>query len=202
MKKSIFLILFLISIALSLVNYNNSISQDNNEYVKQNEKKPHWVDFYQEKILITCSDNEVEVEGIYYLRNVTDGNLSMTILYPFPVDKYHPFPHKIEVEEFTFWQDSSNIYFNMSMDPHEKKSIKFHYRQKHYKKSAKYILSSTQQWQHAIQQAEFIISVPKSWNEVNISLQPDKVEIKKDIKIYYITKCNFFPNEDLVITWE
>jgi len=126
----------------------------------------------------------------------------MTILYPFPIDKYHPFPHEIKVENYTFWQDSSNIYFNMSMDPQEKKSITFHYRQKHFNKSAIYILSSTQQWKHAIQHAEFIISVPKSWNELKISLQPDKVEIKKDIKIYYISKYNFFPNEDLIITWE
>lgn len=162
---------------------------------------PRWVDFYRERITITCHEREVEIEGIYYFRNLTGGTITMTIQYPFPVDAQHPFPHEIAVENYSFRKDSLNIYLHMSMTPGEEKTIRFFYKQFHYNKSAKYILSSTQYWDNPIQQADFFISVPQAW-KTGISLVPSRTDVKEGRVIYYLSRQNFYPKEDLVITWQ
>lgn len=162
---------------------------------------PRWVDFYREGITITCHEREVEIEGIYYFRNLTGGTITMTIQYPFPVDAHHPFPHEIVVENYSFRKDSSSIYLDFSMNPREEKSIRIRYRQLHYNKSAKYILSSTQHWDYPIQQADFAVSAPQAW-KTGISLEPGRKDVKEGRVIYYISRRNFSPKEDLVIRWQ
>ncbi|MBC8182200.1 hypothetical protein H8E88_13900 [candidate division KSB1 bacterium] len=199
----IFAIIIAIILLCPIIFLNNNylFSEETTDVVK-NDSNSHKVDFYQEKISINCFHEHVEIEGTYFLENLTKANLSITFNYPFPMDDHHPFPYDIEVENHNFWKDSSSAYFNLSMLPNEKKSIIVRYKQRHYNKQITYILTTTQYWGRAIQKADFIITTPLDWKNVNISLKPDKEKMIKDKKVIYITKNDFLPNKDLIIKWQ
>lgn len=165
--------------------------------------RPDWVEFYKEKVPIVCFDDETQIDGTFYFRNVTKGELALTIQFPFPVDEYHPFPHEIVVEGYEHWGDESNIYWNMSFRPGEEKAFNVFYKQKALNKSAAYILTSVPEfWRTPIDTAQFVISVPIEWKKVRISSEPDKTEVRDGRRLYFITRSSFSPQENLVISWE
>jgi hypothetical protein len=65
----------------------------------------------------------------------------------------------------------------------------------------KYILITTQQWKHPLRKAEYIISLPAEFELQNISIAPDRSDSDSTHNIYYITKENFMPDTDLIVTW-
>jgi len=163
---------------------------------------PRWVDFYRERITITCHEKEVEIEGFYYFRNLTGGTITMTIQYPFPVDAHHLFPHEIEVENHSFRQDSSSIYLDVSMIPREEKSIRIRYRQLHYNKKARSIFCPAPST-GIIRFSTLILPSPcHRLGKLPFRLYPVDKDVKEGRVIYYISRRNFSPKEDLVITWQ
>jgi len=195
------LISSILSLLLIHLHSESVFAQDKESQPRQRHQRHRWVEFYQEHVSITCHEEDAHIEGIYYLRNLTDGAITMTIQYPFPVNEYHPFPREIETDGLPFRQDSSNIYLSMALRPREEKSFRIFYRQFHNNKRITYILSTTQHWGQPIQRAEFIVSVPAGWNPT-LSLAPDRKEAKDGRVIYHILRNNFFPNEDLIIEWQ
>lgn len=160
-----------------------------------------WVDFYQEKIEFTLSEFELNVKGVYYLENLTNGNISMEIIYPFPIDQYHPYPHKIEVTGIEFIKSADNISFNFNLAPNEKKNFTIIYSQKHYNNTATYILKTTHKWQTPLKKAEYILNTPVNW-QCQTSLTPEKIIIQGNIKIYQFEKHNFLPMCDFIVSWD
>ena len=193
------LALYLALIAYLTLPFNIFAQNESHQFVN---KRPHWIDFYQERIMITCNNSEVEVEGTYYMRNMTKGHINMTIQYPFPVDKYHPFPHEIDVEGYEYWKDSTNIYVNLSIEPEEKKEITVFYKQSFHVKNITFILSSGQNRNRPLQKTDFIIKIPANWKEVTLSYKPDRIETIKNKCIYYISRDEFLPKENLIIEWK
>jgi len=161
------------------------------------------VKFYKEIIEIECYENEHVVHGKYFFENLTDSYLTMTIKYPFPVDENHPFPHEIDVKNYFYRKDSTSIYFIFKMLPYEKKFFEVIYKQKHFDNSVTYILTSTHAWGKAIEEAEYFITVPNSWKNLSLSYHPTKTVEQKNNKIqYYILKKDFFPENNLFISWK
>jgi len=72
---------------------------------------PDWIDFYKESLIFHCRVQEVQVDGIYYFRNLTKNILSFVIMYPFPIDKYHPFPDSIRVGNHLFKRKGASIFW-------------------------------------------------------------------------------------------
>ena len=70
-KKIIVITLFTLFMIRPIVFCN----EQQNSSVKK--EKIRWVDFYQEKIEFTLNETELNVTGIYYLKNLTNGNISM-----------------------------------------------------------------------------------------------------------------------------
>ena len=66
------------------------------------ERGPGWVDYYRQEVTITCNDTVAVIEGRYYLRNLIEGMITIGIQYPFMVDRFHPFPHRIAVSSTWF----------------------------------------------------------------------------------------------------
>jgi len=165
-------------------------------------KQTPWVEFFYEKIEIKCSDSEIQVRGTYNFRSLKKSNITIGIQYPFPVDNFHPFPHDIYIENYTYSKDSANIYFNFSLRPEESKSVTINYRQMLLNKKATYILSTTKSWGQPIQLAEFHISVPVEWKNVILSYKTDNIIFENDRAFYSLRKSNFFPDNDLIISWE
>ena len=104
MRLNVIICQLVVFIILLSMDNHLILAQDFTNNFTLKSKRATWLEFFQEKIVIYCLDEDVKVDGTYYFRNLTNGTLGITIQYPFPVDEYHPFPHMIEVENYDFWQ--------------------------------------------------------------------------------------------------
>ena len=158
--------------------------------------------FYKEKVLISIEKNEIAVNGTYYFRNDYDRSITVRFRYPFPLDKYHEYPHHIEVRGINFIRAERDICFFLNFNPYEEKEVNIRYRQKLKSNRATYIVRTTRLWNNPIELAHFIIIVPMRFKRVTISFQPDSSMLKDDYIYYYVTRKSFFPNKDLIVVWE
>lgn len=160
------------------------------------------IEFYREKITVLLSDDQVTVEGVYYFRNTSFKSQKEIMYYPFPMDKHHPYPHEIKVEDLDFTKGKQGVYWLIEFPLHSTRSVKVRYKQRCDINSATYILTSTKHWKQPLEKAEFMIVVPERWENVTLSYCPDRWETKKGLKYYYISKVDFLPQQDLIIKWD
>jgi hypothetical protein len=178
--------LFLLSINIS---FNTTISQP--------------IHFTNETIEIKIYDGYAIINGSYIF---VGNNKVTTLFYPFPVNQYYAYPDSIFVtdlnnKEIRYTKSSSGIYFSISTLPDSETVIKVSYKQRLTSDEMKYILITTQQWKHPLRKAEYIISLPAEFELQNISIAPDRSDSDSTHNIYYITKENFMPDTDLIVTW-
>jgi hypothetical protein len=64
--------------------------------------------------------------------------------------------------------------------------------------SVRYILTSTQQWNRALEYADYKLIVDKKFIITKFSYKPDTVNNMENAKIYSWTKTNFMPYFDMV----
>ncbi|RKY33270.1 MAG: hypothetical protein DRP74_00085 [Candidatus Omnitrophota bacterium] len=177
-------------------------------YIAQADKYPF--DFFKEKVTLSIDKGELNVEGIYYIRNKFSEEEELVILYPFPIDRYHSYPHQISInyidgknrESVQFIQEEEGVLWPLKIAAGATKCILIEYNQAFKDKEATYITTTTQGWGKALEEAKFIVSVPADFREVKLSYQPDKTEAKNNRVFYYINKVDFLPVEDLVVKWK
>jgi len=165
--------------------------------------------FVQEYVTVEPSPGLTRVVGVYHIRNEEDAAAEMGILYPFPVDRDHAPPHIVRLWEQTpdgyrtkgFVRRDADILLTLVFEPHEEKVFKVEYVQRIRKRHAVYILTTTRQWERAIELAEFEFRVPKELEGVELSFEPDRTESRGDTLVHYMRQEQFYPDEDLAVTW-
>lgn len=168
-------------------------------------------DFFKEKIMLSVDRNEIHIKGIYYIRNNSSKEEELMIFYPFPIDSFHDYPHRISIHyinadkdkaEEKYIKERDGIIWPLRIDSGKTKCILIEYSQKIRAKEATYITTTTQGWGKAIEDARFIVSVPADFKEVKISYQPDRAESKDNKIYYYMNEESFLPEEDLIVKWK
>jgi hypothetical protein len=167
------------------------------------------VRFVREYVKVALSGDRVHVSGLYYFRNASAGSVEQGIEYPFPVDRFHPYPATVRVYDETgseprpmgFLQGRSSVRWMMRFGPNEERRVRVHYWQDVFEPSATYIVSSTQKWERPIELAEFEFRVPSGLGEVQTSFTPDRSDVSGDTIVYYMRREDFLPDDDLVVTW-
>ena len=163
---------------------------------------PDWIDFYKETLTFRCQLEKVEVSGEYYFKNLTSSTLSFTVMFPFPVDEYHPFPDSILVKNYSFQRKGKNIFWIMTLEPHEKVKFGVFYVQKSYDRQFEYILNTVKEfWKRPITEFNTKIIFPKDWRTLKINYRYDAESIKNSEIILYMERRNFFPKENIKISW-
>jgi len=161
-------------------------------------------DFKSERIHITIGPQQVTVEGHYWFKaRTTPARLS--ILYPFPEGCY---PDSIRIE----FKDSNMVFqkarrqcgimFDLILIDTLPTVCKVWYRQRLRQCNFTYILTSTREWDNPLDSAEFEIDIPYSYNKQILSYQPDTVSINEGYARYYLKKYRFWPEKDLILSWE
>jgi hypothetical protein len=89
----------------------------------------------------------------------------------------------------------------ISFQPNEEKTFYAYYEQKLSSKTARYIVKTTQQWKRPLDEARFEIEIPKEFSNYKVSYSADSIKEESDYRKIYFTRKNFFPNEDIIITW-
>lgn len=157
------------------------------------------IDFFKEDVTIEIVNGRAKVTGVYYFRNLTNIGKRIRFYYPFPVDSNHHFPDVISID-FPYTKDSAGIYFSLSMRPNSVGSFKVVYEQRIERPYFKYITTTTKLWKRPIKEARFTVVVPET---LSISANYAFTEPKRidENLCYCIPVNNFFPVEDLIISW-
>jgi len=160
------------------------------------------VEFTSELIEMSVRGNTLTIHGIYHFTNQNPEAVRVVMLYPFPVNATHPFPHAIRVKPIAYRKVKDGITWTVEAGPNGKPTVEVVYSQRCLERSAKYILTTTQAWGQALKQAEFIVRVPSSFKEVTLSYSPDSVKGIKGEQVFYLTKKDFLPEKDLEVRWK
>ena len=162
--------------------------------------------FAKEKIEVKINEGYSVVTGNYTFLNKNKNELSSTLFYPFPVSLSLSYPDTISVynqnnKAIPFTKSSAGIYFNIKMSADSEATVNVKYCQKISSDTMKYILTSTQNWVHPLEKAEYKIMLPKEFDLEDISIKPYKKDSDSTNNIYIINKENFMPETDLIIVW-
>ena len=157
------------------------------------------IDFFKEDVKIEVLDARVRVSGVYYFRNLTDIGKRIRFYYPFPVDSNHYFPDTISLG-YPFEKDSSGIYFWLSIGANSVDSFEITYEQQIGRPFFRYITTTTQVWKRPIKEADFTIIAAETL-AVNANYPFSEVTTIDGYRHYSIPIKDFFPEEDLIISW-
>jgi len=169
---------------------------------------PAKIHFIKEKIIIRIQNGELEVNGHYFFWNESGSSDATLLSYPF----FGKFPHKINVHtnkdgkyskvSYRKAYKKNSITFPIYLNPKTELEVKVRYIQKILENQAVYILTSTEKWRENLKEANFDILISKELKGVNISYETDSIEEHGNFVIYRISKKDFMPTKDLIISWE
>lgn len=164
-------------------------------------------EFKSEIVQINITAERAEVAGKYWVKAIK-APARVKILYPFPRDKYF-FPNEVSVIyndtqklDMTINRDSQGVCFELILPDTNTVPFTVSYSQRLKGNEFRYILSTTKSWGKPLEMAEFIINIPISLKRQSISYQPDNVELDDSTLRYIIKREQFWPEQDLIITWE
>ena len=100
-----------------------------------------------------------------------------------------------------FTHGERSVMWNMRFAPEEEKLVRVEYVQQIDKPHAIYIVTTTSEWHRPIELAEFEFRIPREFEDVQFSFVPDVRVTAGDTIVCYMSRTNFMPDEDLVVTW-
>jgi hypothetical protein len=163
------------------------------------------ISFYREDITFALDRNHFTVDAFYWFANQSDRNCEKIIYYPFGNSS-----EKEQVDSVEVCNISQNIIpkivnrskngFSFLLGIAARDTAVYHikYIQKIASDSVKYILISTQQWNKALDNAEYKLIVDKQIKLTKFSYKPDKVYDIENKNIYYWKRSNFMPKVDMI----
>jgi len=162
------------------------------------------IDFFREDLTFKLNENKFEVEGNYYFRNNLNRPLRLKLKYPFPNDSIFGEINSVQCIDLT---DSSStisfieqdyMMFKISIPANESKTYRISYHQNLKSNKASYILTTTNRWGKAFEQATYELSVENLIID-SLSYIPDKVEVFDDSSKFYWQKENFMPDRNFEV---
>jgi hypothetical protein len=170
------------------------------------------IDFYKENIVLTVSDSDAAVSGIYWFRNTTEMHVPYPVSFPFYIDSTSLFPNSISAYikndstitqiPFMKYKIAKSIGIRVPMTAKGTTIWHLDYSQKILSPHARYILTSTAAWGRPLQEAMYKFIVPALFDSVRVWPKPDTVYNQGDQKIYLCHKSNYMPKRDMEIYWK
>lgn len=170
------------------------------------------VDFVYEKIILEIEPRELTVTGLYRFQNRFPFEVTLPMLYRFPVDEYQDFPHEISTKsitaegkqplEFAWRRNNNAIRLNVSTEGKSSAEMRVTYSQRLKGKQARYILTTTKAWGKPLKSADYQLVLSENLKISSISFPFDRTETVSGKRFYFSHKENFMPDVDLIIRWE
>ena len=152
----------------------------------------------------------LEVRGMYHFQCSVKEPLVASMRYPFPLDSTHLYPDSMEIRQRAFQRQDSGVSFRMRFHPGAEDSFFVYYRQPLKTNSATYVVTTTRKWKRPIDLAQFRVTVPAGFKDVELTFKADSVVhcptgaagAKSDSTVsYFFTRKKFFPDKDVTVTW-
>jgi len=147
---------------------------------------------------------KVLIHGTYYFRNYARETKTAVIFYPFPIDSFHYYPDSILVNGLNYTKKDSGINFIIRFRPLVLETLRVFYQQRLEDNQARYILTTTQNWQRPLKEAKFIIDISESFTYPKFpicSYEADSIIKRGNRFFFYLYKKNFMPQKDLILYW-
>lgn len=170
------------------------------------------VDFVYERVILEIEPPELTVTGLYRFQNRFPFEVTLPMLYPFPVDESQDFPHQIsavritnEGEErldVTSRRPANAVRLDLAMGRKSSGEMKVAYSQILRAQEARYILTTTKAWGKPLRSADYEIIVPENLRIISVSFPFDGVETSAGKRHYYSHKEDFMPQTDLIVRWD
>ncbi|MCG3118954.1 MAG: hypothetical protein ALAOOOJD_01243 [bacterium] len=164
-------------------------------------------DFFKEDITFHLDGIYLHVEGYYWFANHSDKPVHSDIYYPFPIHAGDQIDsirvYNISAGRETGFQkeDKFGLSFMLHFAALDTILLQIKYRQKLKADSAVYILQTTRGWGKPLNDAEFKLITPASFQIKKFSYPPDASFELEKLKIYHWKKENFMPAEDMIFTF-
>ena len=162
--------------------------------------------FDEEYLTFELSRNLFQVSGVY-LFSAKD-SIEYHILYPFPVDRFYGNAFDIFVKDvktrkdipFIMAKDSTFIRFRAKVSGSSQLLIG--YCQVLKSNRAKYILTTTQNWNEPLKFADYKLVVDSGIVVTSFSMEPQKKIVQGDKTIYFWQKLDFMPTTDFEVQFK
>jgi len=161
--------------------------------------------FYKEIISICPEETEFRVIAVYFYRNLSQEEVILKALAPFPIDKNHSYPHDISLREndglpVVYDKKRKSIDFYLVFKPGEEKTLTLDYRQRVKTREGRYILTTTSSWFKPMDEGYYFLYPPEGSKLIS-STYPVDLITKDDTGYYYFEKKNFMPPVEWDFAW-
>lgn len=158
--------------------------------------------FVREQIYLEVFPGELRVFGRYWIKNRTAGPVEARIRYPIIVTETILQPRDLVVPGYrVFLGDAGPLWTMKFEQENEVQLFELSYRQRLTGNEAAYMVTSANKWDTAIEKAEFFVSFPKHWSNVNTSYQMQEVKSTGQRRKLYMIKEPFTPDREVWIRW-
>jgi hypothetical protein len=161
--------------------------------------------FYKEDITFTLGTNHFTVDGLYWFANRANKSCESLIYYPYGINSTTENVDSMEITNVSensipkiVGKDKNGFLFLLRLLANDTIVYHIKYMQNIASDSVRYILTSTQQWNRALEYADYKLIVDKKFIITKFSYKPDTVNNMENAKIYSWTKTNFMPYFDMV----
>jgi hypothetical protein len=163
--------------------------------------------FYKEHITFKIEGGYFYINGQYYLKNNKPLKEQIELFYPFPTEPIYSLADSLLIYNFNkdrkiidYKRMSNGVLFNIELD--SVTIVFISYRQQLKSNTARYILTTTQQWGKPLEEVTYELITPIELKITSFSYLPDKQDIIDNNIIYFWRKENFMPLKDMIFTFE
>lgn len=164
------------------------------------------VKFFGEDITFRLDKEYFIVDGIYWFFNETDKPVEKIIYYPFPndyaageVDSISIYNISEQREEIALEINNNGLRYLLMMAADDTTIYRIGYRQRIRNGCAKYILTSTAEWNRPLEWAKYKLIADDKAGINKFSYEPDRLYQFDNEKIFFWERRNFLPEFDFVI---
>lgn len=161
------------------------------------------ISFCKENITMKLEKDNFQVAGDYFLKTTNDS--SIVLFYPFPVDSLYGEADSIiifninnneEIEILS--RKKTGVVFRADFGNEKEIHLLIAYRQKLLGNKAEYILKTTAGWRKPLEIADYQLIVEDRLIVTGFSIEPDSFMDSGEEKIYYWSRENYMPSENLI----
>jgi len=165
------------------------------------------LEFYREDITFSIQNKTFFVEGEYYFRNSSDQVIERILFYPFPERKDLADVDSVKIYNLSenkiipiTKKNNAGVFFSIIVPAEDSLIVEVKYRQDMNSGRAEYILTSTKNWDQALELAQFKLIIPLEIDLKSVSYNIESFNLGKEEMTYYWRKENFYPSKNFIVT--
>lgn len=164
------------------------------------------VSFAAEEVHITLTEAGAKVSGLYTFHNPYATDKTVRLAYPFAEDAGIGEPEYIIVEDdrgemLPFDMKYGILTFKTRVPASGDAVVRVAFEQSCRADKFRYILTTTREWKRPLEYAHFIVEAPAAFGPLESNYPLTRASTNGEVTRYELYRENFWPEEDLIITW-